>query len=244
MSRAALLLLAMVPLLAQPGPSARPKPDPAAADRGKRLYLQHCINCHGALAQGTDEGPDLVRSVAVLRDQGGNELGAALRRLSRHKTDFAPREVAEVSQFLKQRVEYVAQNRNAAKPPNVLTGDANAGRRWFNGAGQCTHCHSASGDLAGIGKRLDPVLLQQRFLFPRAKPIQVTVTPAGISGTLDRIDDFSISVRTASGEYRAFTRGPGVDVKLDDPLTEHHELLDRITDAEIHSVVTYLETLK
>lgn len=242
--RAALVLAIAVPLLAQPGPTARPKVDPAAADRGKRLYLQHCINCHGTLAQGTEEGPDLIRSVVVLRDRGGNELGPALKRLRAHKGDFATDEVADLMQFLKQRVEYTAQNRNAAKPPNVLTGNADAGRAWFNGAGGCSTCHSTSGDLAGIGNRLEPVTLQQRFLFPRPQPIAVTVTPPGITGSLHRIDDFSVSLRDAAGEHRNFSRGPGVDVKLDDPLSKHHELLDRITDTEIHNVVTYLETLK
>ncbi len=240
----ALLLITALPLLAQPGPTARPKVDPSAADRGKRLYLQHCINCHGTLAQGTDEGPDLIRSVAVLRDRGGNELGPALKRLSGHKADLATEDVADLMQFLKQRVEYTAQNRNAAKPPNVLTGNADAGRAWFNGAGGCTACHSPAGDLAGVGTRLEPVALQQRFLFPRPRPITVTVTPPGTTGTLDRIDDFSVSLRDAAGEHRNFSRGPGVDVKLDDPLTKHRELLDRITDAEIHNVVTYLERLK
>jgi cytochrome c oxidase cbb3-type subunit III len=239
-----LLWVAALPLLAQPGPSARPKPDSAGADRGKRLYLQYCINCHGTLAQGTEEGPDLIRSVAVLRDRGGNELGPALKRLSGHKTDFAAEDVNDLMQFLKQRVEYTAQNRNAAKPPNVLTGNPDTGRTWFIGAGGCTACHSISSDFAGIGRRYDPVTIQQRFLFPRTRPIAVKVTPPGITGTLDRIDDFSVSLRDAAGEHRNFERSLGIDVKLDDPLSWHHELLDRITDAEIHNVVTYLETLK
>jgi hypothetical protein len=29
-----------------------------------------------------------------------------------------------------------------------------------------------------------------------------------------------------------------------DPLAAHHELLDRITDTDVHNVVTYLESLK
>ena len=241
----ALFFVAAAALLdAQPGPVGRPKVDPAAADRGKRMYLQYCINCHGTLAQGTEEGPDLIRSVVVLRDRGGNELGPALRRLRDHKSDLSGEEVADLMQFLKQRVEYTAQNRNASKPPNVLTGNAEAGRAYFNGAGKCAACHSAGGDFAGIGRRYEPVLLQQRFLFPRARPVQVTVTPPAVSGTLERIDDFSVSLRDTTGEYRQFTRGAGVEVKLDDPLTAHHELLDRITEAEIHNLVTYLETLK
>ena len=54
---------------AQAGRTDRQVPDPAAADRGKRVYLQFCINCHGSQAQGTEDGPDLIRSTIVLHDR-------------------------------------------------------------------------------------------------------------------------------------------------------------------------------
>jgi hypothetical protein len=96
------------------------------------------------------------------------------------------------------------------------------------------------------------VNLQQRFLFPsltpgRGKQVEVTVTrtsgPA-VSGTLVRIDDFIVTLRDGSGEYHTVVRAPGVKVEVRDPLAAHHRLLDQYTDADIHNVVTYLETLK
>ena len=39
-------------------------------------------------------------------------------------------------------------------------------------------------------------------------------------------------------------RAANVKVEVNDPLAAHHELLDRYTDADIHNIVTYLETLK
>ena len=59
-----------------------------------------------------------------------------------------------------------------------------------------------------------------------------------------RIDNFSVSLMDASGEYRAFSRVPGVQVDVRDPLAVHHELLDQYTDEAIHDLVTYLWTLK
>jgi len=112
-------------------------------------------------------------------------------------------------------------------------------------------CHSPAGDLAGIGRRYDPITLQQRTLFPRGapggKPTEVTVTPAGgrpVSGTLERIDDFNVSLRDSSGEFHAWRRTPQLKVELRDPYAAHSELLDRYTDADIHNIVAYLETLK
>ncbi len=242
------LLLAPV-LLGQAGPTERQKVDPAAARRGRQLYTQYCINCHGALAKGTADGPDLIRSPLVLRDRLGNEIAPALKRLPGHKADLTPAQVTDITHFLKEQVEATAKDRNADQPPNVLTGNAQAGRAFFDGAGGCASCHAVTGDLAGIGRRFkDAVDLQQRFLFPRAtKPVQVKVTPqagATVKGQLLRIDDFTVSLKDASGQYREFARSAKVKVEIDDPLARHHDLLDVYTDQNIHDVVRYLESLK
>jgi mono/diheme cytochrome c family protein len=222
--------------------------DPAASARGQRLYTQFCINCHGALAKGTDQGPDLIRSPLVLRDRVGNQVGPALKKLANHKSDLTSAQVSDLTHFLKDQVEATAKNRNPVKPPNVLTGDAKAGQAYFNGAGKCATCHSTSGDLAGVGKKYNPLDLEQRFLFPRrSRPLQVTVTPPGaqsVSGALERIDDFNVALRDASGQYRTFSREKNVNVDVNDPLAAHNQMLDLYTDQDIHNVVRYLESLK
>lgn len=234
--------------LGQAGPYERQKVDPAAARRGRQLYSQYCINCHGALAKGTESGPDLIRSPLVLRDRLGNELGPALKKLPDHKSDLTMRQMTDITHFLKEQIEATARDRNADQPPNVLTGNAEAGRAYFNGAGGCTKCHSADGDLAGIGRRFkDPSDLQQRFLFPRqTKPTQVTVTPTGassVTGQLVKIDDFNVSLRDSDGQYHEWTRSPDLRVELDDPLAAHHAMLEIYTDQNVHDVVRYLESL-
>ena len=213
----------------------------------------HCVNCHGSAAKGTDRGPDLIRSAVVLRDRLGNAIGPAIAKSASHQAQLTPPQIVDLSHFLHQRVESVATNRTARAPINVLTGDPEAGRAYFNGAGQCSTCHSPTGDLAGLSTRIkDPVNIQQRFLFPslrRGGPLQVevTVTVAGaqpVSGTLVRADDFSVSLRDAGGAYRSFTRGPDVTVAIRDPLSAHYELLDRYTDRDMHNLTSYLWTLK
>jgi len=234
-------------LMGQAGPYERQKVDVAAAKRGSAVYTQYCINCHGAAARGTETAPDLIRSSLLLKDRLGNELGPALKRLAGHDP-LTSEQLVDLTHFLKQQLEGTARNRNPAVPPNVLTGDAQKGRAYFEGAGECAKCHSATGDLAGVGKRYEPMDLQQRFLFPRStKPQLATVTPAAgpaVRGEVVKIDDFDISLTDASGQYHAWTRGPNVRVEINDPLRQHHEMLDRLTDQDIHNVVRYLETLK
>jgi mono/diheme cytochrome c family protein len=248
-----LCLGSMASLAAQGGPYERQKIDPAAAARGRAVYAKHCINCHGSSAKGSERGPDLIRSVVVLRDRYGNGIGPAIAKPGVHDAALAQAEVVDLSHFLHQLIEAVATNRTPRGPIDVLTGDPEAGRAYFNGAGTCSTCHSPAGDLAGIATRIpNPVNLQQRFLFPSLRrdgpnQVRVTVAAAGgppVTGTLVRIDDFFVALRDASGEYRGFTRGPGVAVSVDDPLAAHHALLDRYTDADMHNLTTYLATLK
>ena len=248
-----LVKLLVLVLGAQGGPTERQRVDNAAADRGRLVYTQFCINCHGSSAKGTENGPDLIRSVVVLRDRLGNGIGPAVRKGGPHQATLTEPQVVDLSHFLHQRIEAIASNRTARGPINVLTGNVAAGRTYFNGAGKCSTCHSPTGDLAGIATRIPvPVNLQQRFLFPsltRGGPKQVEVTVSqsgrpGVSGTLVRIDTFNVSLRDSSGEYKTFRREPNVKVEVRDPLATHNQLLDQFTDDDMHNVLAYLVTLK
>jgi cytochrome c oxidase cbb3-type subunit 3 len=233
----------------QAGPYERQKVDPEGARRGRAVYALQCINCHGLQAKGTDNGPDLIRSTLLLKDRLGNELGPALKKLPGHNLGLTPEQVTDLTHFLKEQIEASAKNRNPTKPPNVLTGNADAGRAFFNGKGGCAKCHSVTGDLKGIGGKFeDAIDLQQRFLFPRrSKPLQVKVTPVGgetVTGQLVRIDDFDVAMKDGKGQYRNWKRTAGFKVEIEDPLTAHQALLDVYSDKDIHDVVRYLESLK
>lgn len=234
-------------LAGQAGPNDRQKVDAAASKRGSAVYTQYCINCHGAAGKGTEAAPDLIRSALILRDRLGSALGPALKRLSEHNAALTPDQVTDLSHFFKYQVEATARNRRPGTPPNVLTGDVRDGREYFEGAGGCSKCHSATGDFSGVGRRYEPIDLQQRFLFPPSKPLRATVTPAAgpaVTGEVIKIDDFDISLKDASGQYHAWMRGPNLSVEISDPLRRHHEMLDHYTDRDIHNVVRYLESLK
>jgi mono/diheme cytochrome c family protein len=246
------VVAAVHPLRAQGGPYERQKVDPAAARRGAAVYNQHCINCHGSTAKGTDKGPDLIRSVVVLRDRLGILIGPAAQRPPAHQATLTAVEITDLSHFLHQRVELTATNRNARGPIDVLTGDPEAGRAFFHGEGGCSGCHSTTGDLAGLAKRIpNGVTLQQRWLFPSlsrdgGRRVEVVVTSGGrtVQGALVRMDDFNVSLRDASGDYMTIPRLPGVQVEVHDPLAAHQALLDRYTDGNMHDMTTYLSTLQ
>lgn len=246
--------------VARPADKVLTKAESIAA--GREVYNAQCVQCHGERARGEKNGVDLVRSVVVLHDREGSELGPFLRKghptmTGTQSAKIADASLTDLSRFLRQQVDDTLRSGPFSKPINVLTGDAKAGEAYFNGEGKCNTCHSPTGDMKGIAGRFDPVALQQRFLFPmsggfrqqrrRTLPVTVTVTPASgqaVTGTLVTLDDFNVSLRDASGEYRSWDRTPGLKVEKHNPYAAHIEMLDRYKDKDIHDVVAYLETLK
>jgi len=249
-------------VLSGPGPGEKHIVDRAAADRGRAVWAAECITCHGTQARGTDRGPNLMRSLVLLRDRNASELGPFLKKghelqSGRQAGTLTDAQVQDVGHFLHQRLnEVLAKGIDFFKPEAVLTGNAQAGASFFAGDGKCTACHAATGNLAGVGARYDAVTLQQRFLFPSGRgrgaaantaAVTVTVTPASgaaVSGVLVQLDDFDVTLRDSNGTTRTFRRSPSLKVVKTDPLQAHRLLLDSITDKQIHDLVAYLVTLK
>jgi cytochrome c oxidase cbb3-type subunit III len=250
---------------ASPSAPARPRgsflisravPDPAAVERGQKTFSANCGFCHGTNAQGGDTGPDLVRSPLALDDERGDKIGPVILEGRANKGmpafHLPAEQIQDIAAFLRSR-QQAAIDRNAYTILNVVTGDRQKGREYFNGAGRCNTCHSPTGDLAGIAKKYDAVTLQSRFLYPRTRPgdgqvrTQVTVTLASgqtFAGTLDYLDDFNVALRDDAGQYHSFSRDPRLKIDVRDPLAAHAELLGKYTDSDMHNLLAYLVTVK
>jgi cytochrome c oxidase cbb3-type subunit III len=242
-----------------------PPPDPQAVDRGQKLFVANCAFCHGSNAKGGATGPDLVRSVLVLHDEGtGKDIGPVILNgrpaKGMPKFNFTEDQIKDIAAFLRSRNQ-AAANRMEYQILNINTGDAKAGEAYFQA--HCANCHSPTGDLAHIASKYDAPTLQNKFLYPlehhypgtpgpppdprTEKNITVTL-PSGetVSGTLDHMDDFSVAMTDSSGEYHSWLLdgANGVHVEIRDPLKAHEELLKQYTDTDMHNILAYLETLK
>jgi cytochrome c oxidase cbb3-type subunit III len=239
------------------------KIDKEAAERGRKIFVPTCGFCHGNDAHGKS-GPDLVRSALVLHDDKGNVIGPVIRngRPERGMPPFAAlstEQIADISTFLHSRAADVS-NRFAYKIGDLATGDAKRGEAFFNGEGRCADCHMATGDFAHIATKYEPVELQRRMLYPAPNLLdifmgKVTTPPAPakvtvhlssgeqVSGTLEHLDEFTVALRDPSGWYRSFSR-ESATVDVQDPRAAHGALLPKITDQQMHDLLTYLETLK
>jgi cytochrome c oxidase cbb3-type subunit III len=265
-------IVAVSDAAAQPAPEASPprsrKPAAPAslATRGQQVFGQHCAFCHGVDARGGAQGgSDLLLSPIVLDDENGVGLGKflAVGRPEKNmpKFDLPRPRVAEIAAFLHARVGAATDRRT--NKADILVGDPKAGAAYFNGQGRCTTCHSVAGngDLARIGAKYDPVMLQGRMVVPRGRggwpggennagdlPLRATITLASgeiVTGDVLYLSDFHVTVKDAAGKRHTFSRQGGVPkVDVADPLHAHVAQLRTLSDKTIHDLTAYLATLK
>jgi cytochrome c oxidase cbb3-type subunit III len=228
-----------------------PVPDAAAAKRGAPVYAANCGFCHGPLARGA-EGPSLIYSEMVLKDQHGEQLAEFLKigRPEKGMPAFATlseEQRKDVAEFVHQQIEDVA-NRGTYEVRNILLGDARKGSKYV--AANCLQCHSLTGDLKGLAAKWRPVDLQRYWIMPpRTGPgraITATVrTPRGTrQGRVQQIDDFRVVLAGDSGEAVVIARDANVVVELRDPLAPHVAMVGNLADSDMINVTAYLEALK
>jgi len=226
---------------------------PALVESGHSLFEQNCAFCHGRDAGGGETGPDLTRSKLVADDVAGDKIGYVVSNGRPDKGmprfSFSAQQISELAAFIhaaKTKAESQKGGRRGVDVSDLQTGNMEEGKKYFNGAGTCSTCHSATGDLAGVASRYEGLKLEERMLYPRQVVSDVTVTlPSGqtLQGKLAYQDEFTIGMRDASGWYRSWPVA-SVKYKVHAPVEAHADLLGKYTDADIHNLMAYLQTLR
>ena len=200
------------PASVPPPATATPQSYPPEQVRaGQPIFSAQCGFCHGRDAMGGETGPDLTRAPLVAEDVRGDKIGpcCATGRVDKGMPAFtlSDADLAAVVAFIhdqKTKAESLTGGRRAVDVADLQTGNADAGKRYFDGA--CAKCHSPTGDLAGVAKRLQGLPLLQRMLYPdagggrRRRDAKVTVTPPSgetVTGTLAYRDEFTIALTDA-----------------------------------------------
>jgi cytochrome c oxidase cbb3-type subunit III len=248
--------------------------DPAAVKRGGQIFAIGCASCHGATAKGTDSGPDLIGSKLVEDDEKGSLIGPVLRTghpKGMAKPDLTDDQMSDLVAWLRAQV-YGAAFRQTYTFLNALVGDPRKGMDYFNQ--KCAACHSATGDMAGIGARYDVPALQSRWItggtagrgrgvilssngstIADTSPPHITKSTTTITVTLASgqqytgiplsVTDFNVAFKDMSGAYHSYSRdGDFPKVETHNPLQVHVDMLKTLKDDDMHNVTAYLETLK
>ncbi len=123
--------------------AARADKNPIATEsvqRGKALFQQSCAMCHGAEATG-GIGPNLTESPLLREPDMLHGVAAAVihdGRVEKGMPAFPQLTQADISDiiaFLDARIEIIDRSGAGASLKRLLTGNAAAGKEYFNGAG-------------------------------------------------------------------------------------------------------------
>ena len=234
-------------------PGAAGQPANAAFDSGGAIYQQNCAFCHGRDAAGGETGPDLTRSKLVAADVGGDQIGPVVRNGRAEgrmpKFNFSDVELVDLVKFIHGQAKLAASRpggRRGVDVADLQSGNVVAGKAYFDGPGGCSSCHSPTGDLAGIASRYQGLQLEERMLYPKDAKDSITVTlPSGetVQGKLEYQDEFTVGLRDADGVYRSWPV-TAIKYKIDSPVSAHVEQFPKYTDADIHNLMAYIQTLK
>jgi len=249
-------LSALMHFLTSAGPTEQTEVSGAASgleEAGDELFHQNCAFCHGRDAMGGESGPDLTQSKLVLEDTTGEKITSVVREGRPEKKmpafNFSSQELLGLVAFIRAREAAAAAHpggRRGVAVADLQTGNAAAGKQYFEGAGGCVKCHSTTGDLAGIAGRFEGLKLEQRMLYPEGAKRTVSVTlesGQNISGRLAYLDEFTVALRDGSGTYRSWATSR-IRYTVNSPVDAHVELFSKYTDDDIHNLMAYLQTLR
>jgi cytochrome c oxidase cbb3-type subunit 3 len=244
---------------------AGPGPEPGSGDA---LFAANCAFCHGRVATGGASGPDLTDSALVAQDVNGEKIGPVVHNGRAEKgmppfSSIPDADLKKIVDYIHTRKAEVDANpgrRRKVSVEDLSTGNVEAGRAYFEGAGGCKTCHSATGDLKGVATKYRGLALMQRMLYPTSQnavapaagekrtssaPTATVTLPSGqtVTGAVIYHDEFNLAITEASGAYHSWPTSE-IKISIKDPLQAHADLLPKYTDADIHNLFAYLQTLK
>ncbi|WP_294339078.1 c-type cytochrome [uncultured Sphingomonas sp.] len=185
-SAVAILAVVAVPKSrAQTAPASPAGGVPAAARAASTIHQDMCAACHAGNGTGGPGGAaNLIRSPIAMADDGGKTLGQFLQ-VGRPEKGMPPfpqqsqqaTQLSVVLRLLAQDVAPGGRTASAAARSSILVGDAEAGKRFFEGdVGKCSSCHAVQAGAAGTASNLagtasrypDPKTLQNRMVLNRS----------------------------------------------------------------------------
>lgn len=222
-------------------------------EAGGTLLLQNCAFCHGKDAGGGESGPDLTRSKLVASDKNGEAIGQMVRNGRPEKGmprfNLSDAEILNLVAFIHSQQDKAMSesgNRKGVDESDLHTGNAEAGKTYFETTGGCVKCHSTTGDLAGVATRYSGLQLLEQMLYPRQAKATVSVKTASgqsYNGSLEYKDEFHIGMKDSFGTYHSWPT-TAVTFKISDPAQQHVEIMSKYTDNDMHNVLAYIQTLK
>ena len=217
---------------------------------GQVLFSSTCAGCHGLDGRGSEKGPNIAGSARlqhlpddrissiILNGVPGTGM-PAFRSLT-------PKQVTTLVAHIR-----VLQGKLAGR---ALPGDATRGKKIFAGKGQCSTCHTISGeggfigpDLSAYGSALSAeailkaILNPVRMAPPGYKSAAVTAADGTrVEGVVRNEDNFSVQLQQTDGSFHFFQKSDVRSVEYLDRSLMPTNYKEQLSTTELNDLASYL----
>ena len=217
---------------------------------GRRTFNSNCAACHGLDGRGNDKGADIAGSVKV-RHLSDTQVSSIISN-GIPGTGMPPfhnlnaRQMGSLVRYLR-----ILQGKLEARTP---PGDATRGKGIFFGKGECSTCHTVSGEGGFLGPNLsaygsamsarairDEIVRPDRIEAAGYRSAMLTTRDGSrLEGIIRNEDNFSVQLQTKDGSFHFFQKS---DLRAVEPLG--HSLMptnyrQRLSPDELNDLVSYL----
>jgi cytochrome c oxidase cbb3-type subunit 3 len=237
-------------------PSSRAQQDDAdddfkkAAVPGARAFNSTCAGCHGLDGRGSDKGANIAGSDKVrhLSDAQVSAIvsnGVAGTGMPAFHS-LSARQIGSLVGYLR-----ILQGKVEERTP---PGDATHGKEIFFGKGECSSCHTDSGeggflgpDLSSYGSSMSARAIRDQVVRPvRNVPAgyrsAVLTTHAGdrLEGIVRNEDNFSVQLQTKDGSFHFFEKSELRTLESLGQSLMPTNYRERLSADELNDLVSYL----
>jgi cytochrome c oxidase cbb3-type subunit III len=224
----------------------------AATAVGRSTFNSSCAGCHGLDGTGSDKAVNISESPRV--------RGLSDAQLSSIISNGLPGTGMPAFRSLTARqvravVDYLRSLQGKAEG-RTLPGDPNRGKEIFFGKGDCSTCHTISGqggflgpDLTEHGATSSAEAIRDEIVkAPRVPPIgyrkAVLTTESGerLEGLVRNEDNFSVQLQTKDGSFHFFKKNDLRSFERQDGSLMPADYRSRLSDADLNDLARYLMT--
>jgi len=221
-----------------------------AFETGRRTYNSSCAGCHGLDGSGSDKAVDIsgtakVRHLSDAQLSGIISNGVPGTGMPAFHT-LSERQIRSLVDYLRS-----LQGKHEVR---TLPGNPERGKAIFFGKGDCSSCHTISGeggflgpDLSGYGTSASAKTIREEIVRSARTPPQgyrsaVLTTAAGdrLEGLIRNEDNFSLQFQTKDGDFHVFEKSALRTVDRLDTSVMPTNYGQRLSPNELNDLVSYL----
>jgi putative heme-binding domain-containing protein len=226
--------------------------DPQAGEAGRLVFRIYCSPCHGIRGEGGSRGPALTAGHYSVGDS--DDALFTVIHDGVHGTGMAAFGGRVIDDNIWRIVSYLRLL--SAHDNATAQGNSANGEKLFWGRGGCGECHTIGGkggkvgpNLTRVGKQRSLAYMKKVILDPNANPSRRTsvtlVTNSGlkITGTARGIDNFTVRMVDANGDFHSFLKDDLASVTQETKSTMPDVYGRLFTTVELDDLLSYLATL-